>query len=218
MTLNSEFCSFLSAPHWVFQSFTYFPSGTLTVFSLELSTSLPNTIFLFYRTAELKKENGNQLFKIKQYKSALILYSESINLCPDTASYYGNRAACYMMMGNYRLALEDALKSVSLDNGFLKGYQRMLKCGIALGDVTVAEQAVKRVEELEPSKASIANELRSLGALRQFEAEAQKAEEKKDPRKVVYCMDRYVTMYFIFSYSFYFGRISPPTVEWSCLK
>lgn len=76
---------------------------------------------IFFRTAELKKENGNQLFKIKQYRSALPLYTEAINLCPDTAAYYGNRAACYMMLNRYHEALEDARKCVQLDPKFVKG-------------------------------------------------------------------------------------------------
>ncbi|KAF2903680.1 hypothetical protein ILUMI_02475, partial [Ignelater luminosus] len=140
--------------------------------------------------AELKKENGNQLFKIKQYRSALPLYTEAIELCPETAAYYGNRAACYIMLNNFRDALEDARKSVQLDQSFIKGYQRIIKCGIALGDIMTAEQAVKKVKELDTTNVAINNEIRSLEILKQYESEAQKAYDKKDFRKVVYCMDR----------------------------
>lgn len=77
--------------------------------------------FSLNRLAELKKENGNQLFKIKQYRSALPLYTEAINLCPETAAYYGNRAACYIMLNRYTEALNDARKSVQLDQSFVKG-------------------------------------------------------------------------------------------------
>lgn len=146
-------------------------------------------MILISRLAELKKENGNQLFKIKQYRSAIPLYTEAIGLCPDTASYYGNRSACYMMLGSFREALEDARKAVQLDPNFVKGYVRCLKCGIALGDVKTAESAVKHIQELDPTT-NINAELQSLKILKQYEAEAQKAYDKKDFRKVVYCMDR----------------------------
>lgn len=43
-----------------------------------------------------------------------------VDLCPESASFYGNRSACYMMMGNYNLALEDARRAVTLDSTFVK--------------------------------------------------------------------------------------------------
>ena len=43
-----------------------------------------------------------------------------LELCPESPSYYGNRAACYMMLHQYKDALEDARKSVALDNTFVK--------------------------------------------------------------------------------------------------
>lgn len=143
-----------------------------------------------FRQAELKKDNGNQLYKIKQYKSALPFYTEAIELCPDSPTYYGNRSACYMMLNRFELALEDARKSVQLDAKFEKGYLRILKCGIALGDVMTAENAAKTLQEIQPNNATYKNELNSLERLKQYENEATKAYEKKDYRKVVYCMDR----------------------------
>ena len=43
-----------------------------------------------------------------------------LELCPESPSYYENRAACYMMLHQYKDALEDARKSVALDNTFVK--------------------------------------------------------------------------------------------------
>ena len=63
----------------------------------------------------------------------MALYEEAIKLCPENAAYYGNRAACYMMLGMYKKALDDAQKAVALDSTFTKGYIRMAKCYIALG-------------------------------------------------------------------------------------
>lgn len=147
----------------------------------------------FSRVAELKKENGNQLYKIKQYRNALPFYTEAIELCPNTAAYYGNRSACYMMLGKYSDALEDARRAVSLEPTMVKGYVRIAKCGIALGDVTISEQAIKKVKELDIDNKTIDMEIRSLEVLKQFEKEATVAFDKKDYRKVVYCMDRCLT-------------------------
>lgn len=95
------------------------------------------------------------------------------------------------MLNNYQSALEDARKAVTLDPTFAKGYVRCLKCAIALGDVTTAEAAVRTIRELNlEASANMNAELQSLEVLKQFEGEAQKAYEKNDYRKVVYCMDR----------------------------
>lgn len=96
-----------------------------------------------------------------------------------------------MMLNNFRSALEDARKAVQLDPTFVKGYVRCLKCAIALGDLTTAENAVKKIKELNmDANANINAELQSMQILKQYEAEAQRAYDKKDFRKVVYCMDR----------------------------
>ncbi|XP_044750122.1 dnaJ homolog subfamily C member 7 [Coccinella septempunctata] len=139
--------------------------------------------------AETKKEHGNELYKTKQYHSALAFYSEAIKICPETASYYGNRAACLMMLNRFQDALEDARRSVQLDNKFIKGYVRIAKCAIALGDLVTAENTLKILETMN-QEGAVAAEKKSLLKLQQFELEAQKAYEKKDFRKVVYCMDR----------------------------
>ena len=41
-------------------------------------------------------------------------------LCPDISHYYSNRAACYMMLGQYRDALADAKKCIELEPTFSK--------------------------------------------------------------------------------------------------
>ncbi len=61
-------------------------------------------------------------------------------LCPDCPAFYGNRAACHMMLGQFVQALEDARRSVQLDHSFVKGYVRIAKCCVFLGDVNSARQ------------------------------------------------------------------------------
>ncbi|XP_069705184.1 dnaJ homolog subfamily C member 7 [Periplaneta americana] len=140
--------------------------------------------------AELKKESGNQLYKTKKYQQAIPFYTEAIELCPDSPAYYGNRSACYMMLHQYKDALEDARKSVALDTSFVKGYIRIAKCSLALGDLTAADNAITTVKELNPGNTSILPEIQKLEVIRRFEEEGNKAYQKQDYRKVVFCMDR----------------------------
>ncbi|KAL1123908.1 hypothetical protein AAG570_001678, partial [Ranatra chinensis] len=142
------------------------------------------------RLAEAKKELGNHQYKLKQYWKAIPFYTEAINLCPENPSYYGNRAACYVMLGMFKAAQEDARKSVQLNNKFVKGWSRLVKCCLATGDFAEVDKALARLKELEPNNDSLASEAQNLQTARGFEEEALKAYEKKDYRKVVYCLDR----------------------------
>lgn len=65
---------------------------------------------------------------------------------------------------------------------------RIVKCGIALGDLVTAENAIKQAEKLQPG--STTAEMRALEKIKYNEKEAIKANDSKDFRKVVYCMDR----------------------------
>jgi len=47
-------------------------------------------------------------------------------LCPDISRYYSNRAACYMMLGQYRDALADTKKCIELEPTFSKVCQYFL--------------------------------------------------------------------------------------------
>ena len=67
-------------------------------------------------------------------------YSQAIELCPENPAFYGNRAACLMMLSQYHKALDDAKTAVAIDSKFVKGYVRIAKCCIALGELSSAKQ------------------------------------------------------------------------------
>jgi len=140
------------------------------------------------RLAEEKKEEGNQFYKVKNYREALKKYSEAIDLCPQCAAFYGNRSACYMMLGQPKLALEDARTSTTLEPAFVKGWVRMAKCCIMLGDTVTARQAVNRVSELGGS--GVEQEQRNTELIEKFESDSQQAYNNKDFRKALYCLDK----------------------------
>merc|ERR1719474_987841 len=100
--------------------------------------------YFLFSQADQKKEEGNQLYKTRNYREALQKYSEAIELCPGTAAFYGNRSACHMMLSQFTQALADAKNAVQLDADFVKGYIRVAKCCISLGDVVSAEAALER--------------------------------------------------------------------------
>lgn len=136
------------------------------------------------------KNKGNDEYKAQNYNAALRYYSEAINLCPELAAYYGNRSACQIMLGNHRAALQDSKTAVRLDDKFEKGYVRVAKCSIGLGDLMSFEQAVQRLRELEARpEVQLKLEIQQLGHLRDWEQRSMQCYEKEDFRTVVFHMD-----------------------------
>ena len=60
-----------------------------------------------------------------------------------------------MMLSQYQQALEDARASVSLDAAFVKGYIRIAKCCLSLGDAVSAGQALDKASHIEPKNAAV---------------------------------------------------------------
>jgi cytochrome c-type biogenesis protein CcmH/NrfG len=63
-----------------------------------------------------------------------------------------------MMLSQYPQALADAKTSVSLDAAFVKGYIRMAKCCLTLGDTVTAGQALDKAAGVEPKNAAVIQE------------------------------------------------------------
>merc|ERR1719210_1075692 len=141
-------------------------------------------------SAEDKKEAGNQLYKAKKYLEALSKYSEAIDLCPECPAYYGNRSACHMMLSQYTKALEDAKTAVNLDSNFVKGFVRIAKCCIALGETPSAKQAIDQGLTLEPESKAFETEIQNYQFLEKHHTEIDTAFEAKDYRKALFHVDQ----------------------------
>jgi len=146
-----------------------------------------NTILSPERLAEEKKEEGNQLYKLKQYRDALSKYSEAIDLCPQCVSFYGNRSACYLMLGQPRQALEDARTSTNLDPDFTKGWTRVARCCVMLGDTVSARQALTKLGNLGDDNPT---EQRNIETVEKMVSDSQQAYQSKDYRKSLWCLDK----------------------------
>ncbi|XP_031829885.1 tetratricopeptide repeat protein 2 [Nomia melanderi] len=140
----------------------------------------------------VKKKNdaAKKFYLEKDYKEALKKYNELIELCPNDSRYYGNRAACYMMLNKYCNAIKDSKKSIELDNKFFKAYARIIKCSLILGDIIQAETTLTKLSTLDPTNKAINTEKEEIQYVQRYLKEADVAYAKQDFRKVVYCMDR----------------------------
>ncbi|XP_031324629.2 dnaJ homolog subfamily C member 7 isoform X1 [Camelus dromedarius] len=142
------------------------------------------------REAESFKEQGNAYYAKKDYNEAYNYYTKAIDKCPKNASYYGNRAATLMMLGRFREALGDAQQSVRLDDSFVRGHLREGKCHLSLGNAMAACRSFQRALELDHKNAQAQQEFKNANAVIEYEKIAETDFEKRDFRKVVFCMDR----------------------------
>ncbi|XP_076167329.1 tetratricopeptide repeat protein 2 isoform X2 [Ptiloglossa arizonensis] len=110
----------------------------------------------------------------------MIDYSELIAIYPKSSLHYRNRSACYMMLGKYQLALNDAKKSLELDAHFIKAHNTVIQCYLYLGDITQAETALTKLSKIDPNNTSIATHKKKLQSLEQFLKAADAAYNAKD--------------------------------------
>lgn len=148
------------------------------------------------KTAELAeqfKNDGNAHYKTGEYRKSIDLYSKAIELCPNTAAYYGNRAAAYMMIKKFRDAVNDSKIATQIDPNFVKGYIREGKSLLALGDYKSALRSFQKVKELEPANTTIDVDIQNSNEVKHFHETAEQAYSNGDYRKVIYLMDRALT-------------------------
>ncbi|XP_015117799.1 dnaJ homolog subfamily C member 7 [Diachasma alloeum] len=115
-----------------------------------------------FKDDEAMKEEANGLYKQGKFKQALAKYTKLIELCPTNANHYSNRSACYMMMEQYEHALIDARKTIEIDPKHIKAHTRLVKCAVSLGKTMVAETALTKLSEVDPSNEILAPQRKKL--------------------------------------------------------
>jgi len=79
------------------------------------------------------KEEGNNLFRNKQFDESLEFYSKAITYCPEDeenkenlATFYGNRAAAYFVLEEHELVVEDCTAALHLKSDYIKVLARRM--------------------------------------------------------------------------------------------
>ncbi|CAD8059216.1 unnamed protein product [Paramecium sonneborni] len=105
--------------------------------------------------AEEHKNKGNDYFKRGQYSNAAEEYEKAIELCQNEASYYGNRAACFLQMKKYNKCIKDCDKALSLDPNNVKFFRRKALSLQFLGLLTEAKLIFDQIVNLDKSEQSL---------------------------------------------------------------
>lgn len=129
--------------------------------------------------AKTYKNEGNEYFKEKNYKRAVVSYTEGLRRkCSDTeltVILYTNRAAAQFYLGNNRSALNDVIAARKLKPNHLKAIIRGVLCHIELKDSSSAVSWCDEGLQIEPKEKQLL-ELRA-------KTDKQKRVEERNRRK-----------------------------------
>eukprot|EP00197_Chlamydomonas_leiostraca_P003143 CAMPEP_0202869786 /NCGR_PEP_ID=MMETSP1391-20130828/13229_1 /ASSEMBLY_ACC=CAM_ASM_000867 /TAXON_ID=1034604 /ORGANISM="Chlamydomonas leiostraca, Strain SAG 11-49" /LENGTH=507 /DNA_ID=CAMNT_0049550165 /DNA_START=71 /DNA_END=1594 /DNA_ORIENTATION=+ len=119
--------------------------------------------------AEQEKDKANAAFKAKHFLQAIDGYTRAIELNPNNAIYYANRAFANTKLENYGSAVADATKALEIDPKYIKAYYRrgdanfaMGRCKLALKDLRLAAKVAPRDPDLRKKLGECEKEVKRL--------------------------------------------------------
>ena len=128
------------------------------------------------------KEEGNAFFKSKQYRQAIDVYTQALDIDPSNkginSKLLQNRALSHIHLKQYTAAIADATRALELDPSYTKARKTKAK---ALGESGQWEEAVreyKAIHEANPAEPGITKDIRHA------ELELKKA-QRKDYYKIL---------------------------------
>lgn len=126
-----------------------------------------------------EKEKGNKLFQDGKYADAIKQYTEAIMRNHEDAKIFGNRAACYIKLLEFRLALSDCNECVKLDPSFTKGWIRKGTTHLALKEFGPSRDAFEKALDRDSSSKDAIDGLRRIRE--QETPEERRKNAMKDP-------------------------------------
>jgi len=105
--------------------------------------------------AQEAKAKGNKDFSAKNYKEAIVHFTEAIKHDPTDHVFFSNRSACYASLENYDKALEDGAQCVKLKPDWAKGYTRKAHAEFFLQKFDDASETYKAGLKLAPDDAAM---------------------------------------------------------------
>lgn len=112
--------------------------------------------------SNMKKEKGNAFVRKKDWKSAIECYTEACALDPEDASFYLNRALCFLKTAEPKKAILDCIRVLELDPDNVKAYYRRALAYLDLGNLSEAHNNLLAAIRLDPSNSSVQDMLTKL--------------------------------------------------------
>ncbi|GAQ88439.1 HSP70/HSP90 organizing protein HOP like protein [Klebsormidium nitens] len=124
------------------------------------------------KEAAKSKEKGNAAFEKGRFDEAIQHFNRAIFLTPNNHVLYSNRSACFLGKKEYKSALEDAQKVVSLKPDWPKGYSRVGAAQVGLKQYFEAIDTYKAGLKGAPKDEALRESLKHAEALLKEQDEA----------------------------------------------
>ncbi|POM80163.1 Cytoplasmic protein, partial [Phytophthora palmivora] len=122
---------------------------------------------------------GNDYFNEKNYTEAIEAYSQALDVAPNQAVLYGNRAMCYLRLKEFEYAREDAEDALDADNYENVKYYRLLSMAMmGMKDYDEAMEICDQGLELDPEDAVLLSRRCTAEAMIEQEKAAYEKEKK----------------------------------------
>lgn len=139
------------------------------------------------------KNQGNDLYKAKNYRDARALYTKGIDVKCDDAkineALFSNRAVCELELKNYRRCINDCKQALNLNPMNLKCYFRMGKAFFALDKLEEAQETVDfglKIDDTNVSLQNIAkNIIKRMNEIKANEEAKLKAKQDIENKKIM---------------------------------
>jgi len=100
---------------------------------------------------------GNNLYSIRDYNSAIDVYTQALEVSPGNAIILGNRSACFLAVGQPENAEYDARLAISIEPTFIKCYFRLATALKARGALQEAIEVTELGLIQDPQAAALKN-------------------------------------------------------------
>ncbi|XP_061387781.1 E3 ubiquitin-protein ligase CHIP-like [Musca vetustissima] len=89
------------------------------------------------------KEQGNCLFAARKYDDAIKCYTKAIIKNPDVATYFTNRALCYLKLKRWDLSCQDCRRALDIEPNMLKAH---FFAGQSLMEMELYDEAITHLQ------------------------------------------------------------------------
>lgn len=113
------------------------------------------------KMAENERIKGNEFMQLKEYQDAVKSYTRSIELFPDDAATFSNRALAHLRLKEFARTIEDATKAIEMKPDYLKAYHRRGKAYQAVNKLEYAIKDFQFILEVEPHNKEAMNDLKA---------------------------------------------------------
>ncbi|GAB1601183.1 sperm-associated antigen 1-like [Argonauta hians] len=141
---------------------------------------------------EQLKAQGNQLVKEEKYSKAIECYSQCVQICPDNAISFRNRALCYLKLNKASEAAADCDESLHIEPNNIKTLFRRAQAHKMLKNYRASISDLKNLLNLDPENGTAKKELEIGKNLWRQELNAMKAnmDENKSTKNCNKCTNQ----------------------------